>query len=401
MTVFLLKEFFMKKLIVLMFLGILFACWSGPSSSSNVDELDVAIRDASDYLNSNIPRGSKIVILNIQSTSPDLSDYVIDELIANAVNDRVFSVVDRQQLDTIRAEQDFQMSGEVDDDDALAIGRFFGAQTIVSGAVNRLGTGYRIRIRALEVQTAQVQGQYNRNIASSPMIGALMESSGSGSTATSGGRTQTASSAPTTAAPQQQTAQGNVQAVPVQASPSGSAQPAQPSQPATPTRQAYRVGDTGPAGGLIFYDKGNNSGGWRYLEAAPVEAEIRAVMNVSNINVDNTQATIGSGRRNTQLFVEKLRQTAGEWDTAAQQCDDLVFGGFDDWFIPSRDELDQMYGNLKRRNLGDFKNEWYFSSTQAFTSSVHGQNFANGSMNIYRSKTVRDYVRPIRQVEGP
>jgi len=61
----------------------------------------------------------------------------------------------------------------------LAIGKLFGAQTIVSGAVNRLGTGYRIRIRALEVQTAQVQGQYNRNIASSRIINSLLASGGS------------------------------------------------------------------------------------------------------------------------------------------------------------------------------------------------------------------------------
>jgi TolB-like protein len=169
-----------------------------------VDELDIAIRDASDYLNDNIPRGSKIVILNIESNSSDLSDYIIDELIANAVNDRVFTVVDRQQLDAIRSEQNFQLSGEVADNEALAIGRFFGAQTIVSGAVNRLGAGYRIRIRALEVQTAQVQGQYNRNIASSPMITALI-ANGSSSTGTarassnsnaSGGTTSTATATP-------------------------------------------------------------------------------------------------------------------------------------------------------------------------------------------------------------
>jgi len=151
-------------------------CGSNPSASATVDELDVAIRDASDYLNENIPKGNKIVILNIQSNSSDLSDYIIDELLANAVNDKVFTVVDRQQLEAIRAEQNFQMSGEVDDKEALAIGKFLGAQTIVSGAVNSLGTGYRIRIRALEVQTAQVQGQYNRNITSSPMITALIAS---------------------------------------------------------------------------------------------------------------------------------------------------------------------------------------------------------------------------------
>ncbi len=162
------------------------AAGSSPAASvaktAAIDELDISIRDASDYLNEKIPKGSKIVILNIQSNSSDLSDYIIDELIANAVNDGFFTVVDRQQLDAIRSEQNFQLSGAVDDKDALAIGKLFGAKTIVSGAVNRLGaTGYRVRIRALEVQTAQVQGQFNRNIASSKTINSLMESGGTAS----------------------------------------------------------------------------------------------------------------------------------------------------------------------------------------------------------------------------
>ena len=33
----------------------------------------------------------------------------------------------------------------------------------------------------------------------------------------------------------------------------------------------YKVGDEGPAGGIIFYDKGEYSDGWRYLEAAPAD----------------------------------------------------------------------------------------------------------------------------------
>jgi len=165
------------------------------SRNAASDELDIAIRDASDYLNGNIPRGSKIVILNIESVSANLSEYIIDELIANAVNDKMFSVVDRRQLETIRAEQKFQMSGAVDDKDALAIGKLFGAQTIISGTMRNIGGRFRLTIRALAVQTAQVQGQYNRNMPISQTLAGLANSGG-GSSA-SGATTYGASSTPT------------------------------------------------------------------------------------------------------------------------------------------------------------------------------------------------------------
>ena len=166
----------MKKHVSIFFLFslffFLFACASVPKGA---DDLDIAIRDTSDYLNDNIPGGNKIVILNIQSDYAALSEYIIDELIANAVNDKVFSVVDRAQLEAIRMELNFQMSGEVDDKSALEIGKFLGAQTIVSGTVSELADRHRMRIRALNVQTAEVQGQYNRNINTSRTITALMK----------------------------------------------------------------------------------------------------------------------------------------------------------------------------------------------------------------------------------
>ena len=105
---------------------------------SGLDELSRAVRDVSDYLNDTVPAGSMIVFVNVVSPSAELSDFIIDDLIANAVNDRIFTVVDRQRLDLIRAEQGFQLSGDVDDETALGIGRFFGAQTIVSGRVSAL-----------------------------------------------------------------------------------------------------------------------------------------------------------------------------------------------------------------------------------------------------------------------
>jgi hypothetical protein len=62
------------------------------------DGLDAAIRNASDYINKNIPQGSKLVILNVKSEYAPLSEYIIDVLTGNVVNDRVFTVVDRANL---------------------------------------------------------------------------------------------------------------------------------------------------------------------------------------------------------------------------------------------------------------------------------------------------------------
>jgi hypothetical protein len=393
----------MKNAKLLIFAALLFAllaaCIGSPSSqpASSQDDLDAAIRETSNYLNGQLARGNKLIILNFQSDYPALSEYIIDELIANTVNDRVFSVVDRQQLDTIRAELNFQMSGEVDDSTAQSLGRMAGAQVIISGAVSRIGDLYRLRVRALSVQSAQIEGQFNRNVQNSQTLAALLQSRATGYDSTGYSRSSVPTVQVQPTAPAQSAAQAPAQSAPT-------AQAAAPAQTPAPTPAApapapaaprvYRVGDTGPAGGLIFYDKGNNSGGWRYLEAAPVDAEFQAVWSVHRTYVDGTQETVGSGRRNTQLIVEKFRQTSGEWDTAAQKCDELVFNGFDDWFLPSRGELDQMYGNLKRRNLGEFKNDWYWSST-----TDQCQNFQNGALNNWFGN-FRYYVRPVRQVPG-
>lgn len=151
-------------------------------SVSVPDELDTAIREASDYLNGRIQPDSKVVFLNIQSSFPDLSEYIISILSENAVNDDIFSVVDRQQLDIIRAELNFQLSGEVSDESAQSIGQMLGAQTIVSGTVTKIGALYRLQIKAIAVQTATIQGQWSRNIPSGMTIATLTGNQSSGAT---------------------------------------------------------------------------------------------------------------------------------------------------------------------------------------------------------------------------
>jgi hypothetical protein len=72
--------------------------------------------------------------------------------------------------------------------------------------------------------------------------------------------------------------------------------------------------------------------------------------------------------------------------------------GYDDWFLPSRDELHQMYGNLVRRGLGGFKGEDYWSSTPSDDSRYFwSENLSNGNQeakwlsNKYRVRAIRQF----------
>lgn len=172
------KSTFGKTLCIGLLLSALTTCASKPSSpdvpiATGIDDLDAVIRATSDYLNGRLPGGIKLVFLNFQSQWPDLSEYVIDGLIENTVNDGMFTAVDRQNLALIQQEMNFQFSGEVSDESAQAIGKMLGAQTIVSGAISQIGNSYRLRVRAIGVETAEIQGQFNRDITTSARLGAL------------------------------------------------------------------------------------------------------------------------------------------------------------------------------------------------------------------------------------
>jgi curli biogenesis system outer membrane secretion channel CsgG len=67
-----------------------------------------------------------------------------------------FIIIDRSQLDRIRLEQNFQLSGVVDDETAVSIGKVVGANIIITGSVTGTDSTRRLRLRALNTQTAQV-----------------------------------------------------------------------------------------------------------------------------------------------------------------------------------------------------------------------------------------------------
>ncbi|WP_321300100.1 DUF1566 domain-containing protein [uncultured Sphaerochaeta sp.] len=140
--------------------------------------------------------------------------------------------------------------------------------------------------------------------------------------------------------------------------------------------KAYTIGSQGPAGGLVFFDKGDASGGWQYMEAAPADTEMLARWGTIGLEVD-TSADLGSGDANTQELVE---QDPAWNETAAVYCTNLMAGGYKDWFLPSKDELSLLFSALARTNRDTFRGEGfaYWSSSSYDGERAWAQGFSNG-----------------------
>jgi hypothetical protein len=161
----------------------------------------------------------------------------------------------------------------------------------------------------------------------------------------------------------------------------------------------YDIGDTGPAGGLVFYDNPDyETDGWRYLEAAPAETEFEAKWGGHGIDI-NTPRDFGTGEENTRVIVDIL-MTNEETGCAAQLCDSLIVSEFSDWFLPSLEELSLMYNNLQTKGLGNFymdNDTYYWSSSGSSTINNVGVYRKNGQiLGIGNGRNDLAYVRAIR-----
>ena len=162
------------------------------------------------------------------------------------------------------------------------------------------------------------------------------------------------------------------------------------------------MGAEGPGGGIIFYDAGSVQSWGRYLEAAPFGAEVQrswATMTNSNhitfvTGADGT--AIGTGEQNTADIVAQLGNVAAT--SAAVYCSDLVFGGQSDWFLPSQDELNQMYTNLHSASppLGGFSSGYYWSSSELLANGAWVHDFSVFGQYVFFKTTPTSYVRPVR-----
>ncbi len=153
-------------------------------------------------------------------------------------------------------------------------------------------------------------------------------------------------------------------------------------------KPAYTIGSHGQAGGgLVFYcdTEGGLYEGWTYLEGAPEDLSIpMAWSNITNVLV-GTSRDIGSGEANTAAIIAQ----EGHTSSAALACTQYERNGFQDWFLPSIDELEVFIAN-NTDFAESVASAFHWSSTDVLAS------YANISSSMSRIKNNEYKVRPIR-----
>jgi uncharacterized repeat protein (TIGR02543 family) len=170
---------------------------------------------------------------------------------------------------------------------------------------------------------------------------------------------------------------------------------------------AYEIGDRGPGGGVIFYDKNFYSSGWRFLEVAPEEFESSEPWANSTYagtfitlwdDVPN-QGSPGDGYTNTFLIYNYMGDdgfmTVGPY--AAWVAWRFSYGGYNDWFLPAQYTLIELRN--KRDVIGSFQSVSYWSSTQTGASKAYALDFDPGytGLCVSQEKIENHIVRPVRR----
>ncbi len=155
----------------------------------------------------------------------------------------------------------------------------------------------------------------------------------------------------------------------------------------------YSIGQNVPAlGGFIFY---LDASGCHGLVCATTDQSAGIQWyNGTFILTNSSESGNGLGKGNTQSII-KL-QGAGSY--AATSCTSYTGGGFTDWYLPSKYELNLIWLNVGQgaTNVGGFSSSFYWSSSENSGGLAWNQHFGNSAQNF----TGKNATYPVRAVRA-
>ncbi len=150
------------------------------------------------------------------------------------------------------------------------------------------------------------------------------------------------------------------------------------------------IGDTF-AGGIIFYLDGSGCHG--LVAKTSDEPGLYQWTPLGSVDSWAFSQGIFGGDQNTKKILYKLGSGNAP---AADVCAGLTDGGYADWYLPSKDELDLIYINLQIEGLGGFIDGEYWSSTAVTSLGAYAQDFLNGIQSQELSNSNK-LVRAVRR----
>jgi len=154
----------------------------------------------------------------------------------------------------------------------------------------------------------------------------------------------------------------------------------------------YAVGDEAFGGIIIYLDPTGEHGVVCALKDETVAGKDRMVWGCLDTYISGSRGTaIGAGEQNTKDIVN----TCTKGVTAADVCSKSRQGGYTDWYLPSKGELNAIY-KLKKKGRLKMKKTGYWSSTGTGDGNAWVQTFGMGFQFI-SAKYGSHKVRPVRK----
>ena len=169
----------------------------------------------------------------------------------------------------------------------------------------------------------------------------------------------------------------------------------------TPTAIIPTVGSS-LGGGTVAYvyqsgDPGYSTSNIPVLITSTAPQGFTRWHNGSNVTTGATAATLGSGLTNTNTIISVQGAVATNYAAGLARAHNG--GGYNDWYLPSQEELNKLY--INRSTIGGFANtmNYFWASTESSISTAKMQNFLSGGAITDFSKSASGgYVRAVRTI---